>query len=188
MKSLDIRFVSGNKYKLEEASSILAQAGVNVIPLKITVEELQTENTERLVKDKTLKAFREVGRPLFVEHTGLYLNHLQGLPGGLTQIFWDTLEEKKFAELFGTVPDPSVTAKTLIGYTDARQFFFFSGEVRGRIAPQPRGPTGFQWDCVFIPEGFEQTFAEMGPKKNDISMRRKALDQFASFLLERGRV
>ena len=177
-----IRFVSRNKFKLREASAILAGARVSVIPLNVRLEELQTDDTERLVKDKTLKAFREVGRPLFVEHTGLYLTHLNGLPGGLTQIFWDTLEAERFATLFGRTADPRAVAKTVVGYTDAKQFFIFKGEVAGRIAETPRGSRSFQWDCVFIPDGSAQTFAEMGDEKNNVSMRRIALDQFASFL------
>ncbi|WP_268870415.1 MULTISPECIES: non-canonical purine NTP pyrophosphatase [Halopseudomonas] len=43
-------------------------------------------------------------------------------------------------------------------------------------------PPGFQWDCVFVPNGHIQTFAEMGEAKDEISMRRKALDQFAAYL------
>ena len=47
----------------------------------------------------------------------------------------------------------------------------------------PRVDHGFQWDCVFQPDGYTETFAEMGTaKKNEISMRRKALDKFAAFL------
>jgi XTP/dITP diphosphohydrolase len=46
----------------------------------------------------------------------------------------------------------------------------------------PAGLRDFQWDCVFVPDGYTETFAEMGDRKNDISMRRKALDAFAVFL------
>ena len=63
------------------------------------VEELQTEDSKRLVKDKAIKAFKQVGRPLFVEHTGLYIDYMNGLPGGLTQIFWDNLQADKFCEI-----------------------------------------------------------------------------------------
>ena len=166
---------------------ILAAAKVQVVPLVITVEELQTEDTESLVKDKTLKAFQVVGRPLFVEHTGLYLSHINGLPAGLTQVFWDRLKADRFAELFGDVPDPTARAKTIIGFTDSKQYFTFEGEVSGIIVSRPRGPRGFQWDCVFQPDGYEKTFAEMGEAKNNISMRRLALNNFAEFLLDRGR-
>lgn len=184
---LDIRFVSRNPLKLREASVILQEASVRLLPLEIVLEELQTQNTDALVKDKTLKAFRKVGRPLFVEHTGLYLSHLNGLPGGLTQVFWDGLQANRFSELFGNTADSKAVAKTVIGYTDGRQLFTFSGEVSGRIAEQPDGPMEFQWDCVFVPDGESQTFAAMGERKNEISMRRRALDDFSAFLSQRGR-
>jgi XTP/dITP diphosphohydrolase len=134
-----------------------------------------------LVRDKALKAFEYLGEPLFVEHTGLYLDYLNGLPGGLTQIVWDRLEADRFAQLFGTTDD-KVLARTVIGYVDGKKCHFFEGEISGRISSQPRGPRGFQWDCVFVPEGFDKTFAELGDKKNEISMRKQALDKFAGFL------
>ncbi len=178
-----LRFVSGNEFKLKEAAQILEAAGITVVSLQIPISELQVRDTDQLVKDKTLKAFRRVGRPLFVEHTGLYLAHLSGLPGGLTQIFWDTLQAERFAEMFGRTNDPTAVAKTVIGYTDGRQFKSFEGEISGKIASEPRGPADFQWDCVFIPEGHNKTFAELGTDiKNRISMRRIALDRFVSFL------
>jgi XTP/dITP diphosphohydrolase len=188
LMAFDIRFVTHNEFKADEASSILALVGITVVALPITLEELQTDDTDRLVKDKTLKAFRQVGRPLFVEHTGLYLTHLNRLPGGLTQVFWDTLQANRFAELFGSTPDPTAEAKTIIGFTDAKNFFTFEGSISGRIAPQPRGSQAFQWDCVFVPDGHSQTFAELGDRKNDISMRRRALDALATFLVQRGYV
>jgi XTP/dITP diphosphohydrolase len=182
---INIRFVSRNEFKLKEAREILAPTGINVVPLNIQIEELQTIDTERLVKDKALKAFAQIGRPLFVEHTGLYLDYINNLPGGLTQIFWDALEADRFTMLFGSGSETRVVAKTLVCFTDTKRFFLFEGEVKGRIAPIPRGPRGFQWDCVFIPDGYSQTFAEMGPEKNKISMRRHALDRFGKFLSER---
>jgi XTP/dITP diphosphohydrolase len=180
-----IRFLSRNPHKLREAQEILGKVGVAVDPVNATIEELQTDNTVRLVRDKVLRAFERVGRALFVEHTGLYVTALNGFPGGLTQVFWDTLGAEKFADLLGKGADPSVIAKTVVGYCDGQTIELFQGEVRGLIADSPRGSRDFQWDCVFIPDGFTQTFAELGPKKHDISMRRKALDSFATALKAR---
>ena len=118
-----------------------------------------------------------------MEHTWLYLAALNGFPAGLTQIFWDTLGADKVSELFGKLPDTSVCAKTKIGYCDGKKIQQFEGEIRGNIAPQPQGNREFQWDCVFIPEGHNVTFAQMGQeKKNLISMRRHALTMFAEYL------
>jgi XTP/dITP diphosphohydrolase len=112
------------------------------------------------------------------------LDRLNQFPGGLTQVFWDRIGADKMCELFGSGTDTGVTAKTRIGYCDGRTIHQFEGEIRGRIAPQPRGNRNFQWDCVFIPEGEEKTFSEMGESKNEISMRRRALDKFAQYLKE----
>ncbi|ETX11142.1 hypothetical protein MUS1_12290 [Marinomonas ushuaiensis DSM 15871] len=179
---MQIRFVSNNDFKVNEVTKILAEAGVTVISAKYSINGIQTENVNELVKDKLLKAFKKVGRPVFVEHTGLYIESLNGFPGGLTQMFWDKLEADKFSSLLGHANNPSLVAKTTIGYCDTKKMHFFEGEIKGRIAPEPRGDRGFQWDCVFIPEGETETFAEMGDKKNDISMRKIAFDKFKEFL------
>ena len=177
-----VRFLSGNEHKISEAVAILRPAGVEVVPLSVKVEELQNSNIRTIVNDKIIKAFHITGHPLFVEHTGLFIDRLKGFPGGLTQIFWDTLQADTISELFGQGENTGVTARTIIGYCDGRKIFEFEGEVRGNIARTPRGKTDFQWDCVFIPEGHSETFAEMGAKKNEISMRRRALDAFSAHL------
>lgn len=179
---MHIRFLSGNEHKLTEASSILSPIGIHVIPLSIKIEELQSSDSASIVRDKASKAFQKIGHPLFVEQTGLFIDSLNGFPGGLTQVFWDTLEADKVSLLFGQGDDTGVTARTRIGYCDGRRIYQFQGEIRGRIASKPRGNPAFQWDCIFIPDGHSETFAEMGDKKNDISMRRIALEQFAQHL------
>jgi XTP/dITP diphosphohydrolase len=179
---MKIRFVSSNTYKIEEVTAILAPVGVTVIPTAIKIEEIQTNDVAKLVKDKLIKAFREIGRPLFVEHTGLYIDGLNGLPAGLTQVFWDSLLADRFAEIVSNFPNPRLVAKTVLGYCDGKRLHFFEGEIAGHVPRTPAGNRDFQWDCVFIPAGETQTFAELGPRKSEISMRRKALDQFAAFL------
>lgn len=182
---MKIRFMSGNLHKVREVQKILEPVGVEVIPVQRKIEELQTEDVEQLVKDKLTKAFQSVGRPLFVEHTGLYLEGLNGLPAGLTQIFWDRLEADKFATLVAGLGNSAVVAKTILGFCDGQKIHLFEGAVSGKVPLAPKGPRDFQWDCVFVPDGHTETFAEMGDRKNDISMRRKALDAFAAYLAGR---
>ncbi|SFZ79053.1 non-canonical purine NTP pyrophosphatase [Chitinimonas taiwanensis] len=174
--------MSGNGHKIAEVARILAPIGVDVVAVSRKIEELQTEDVDRLVRDKLTKAFEAIGRPLFVEHTGLYLSGLNGLPAGLTQIFWDRLQADRFADLVAGLGDARVTAKTVLGYCDGHKIHLFEGAIEGTVPRKPAGPTDFQWDCVFVPDGGTQTFAEMGAAKDDISMRRKALDLFAAHL------
>lgn len=179
---MKLRFVSSNKHKIAEVTEILTPVGVEVIPSSIKIEELQTTDVSALVQDKLVKAFDKIGRPLFVEHTGLYIHALNELPAGLTQIFWDSLQADKFCELVGGLRDSRLEAKTVLGYCDGRRFHYFEGQIAGHVPKTPAGNRDFQWDCVFIPDGEDQTFAELGARKNLISMRRKALDKFSEFL------
>jgi XTP/dITP diphosphohydrolase len=174
-----VRFLSKNEHKITEASTILKSVGVELIPVHFPIDELQSEDVRTIVRNKTLRAFHHLGHPVFVEQTCLFIKELNGFPGGLTQVFWETLKKERVAHLFG---GGSVTAKTQIGYCNGQQIFHFEGAIDGIIAPEPRGDDRFQWDCVFIPEGHEQTFAEMGDKKNEISMRKLALDAFTAHL------
>jgi XTP/dITP diphosphohydrolase len=179
---MNIRFVSKNEFKVKEVQKILEDTGVKIVAAKYSINEIQTEDVHELVKDKLLKAFEQVGRPVFVEHTGLYINSLNGFPGGLTQIFWDKLEADMFSSLLGKGDDLGLVAKTMIGYCDGKKMHFFDGSIRGNISPEPKGSRDFQWDCIFIPEGETETFAEMGQRKNEISMRKVAFDKFKTFL------
>ncbi len=173
---MEIRFLSRNPHKIDEASTILKAVGIRVIPVQFKIAELQSDDIEAIVRDKVLRAFHKIGHPIFVEQTGLYLGDLNGFPGGLTQVFWDTLEAERVSRIFG---GGAVTAKTRLGYCNGRKVFQFEGVIEGTISPKPRGDRAFQWDCVFVPDGHEQTFAEMGAKKNEISMRRLALNKFS---------
>lgn len=177
-----IRFLSANPFKVNEVEKILSPYGIEVVGVSHKIDEIQTSDVDALVRDKIVKAFAKVGRPIFVEHTGLELDGLRGLPGGLTQVFWDGLKAERFCALVRGLDSPKVTARTTVGFCDGRRLHFFQGSVRGRIAEEPRGPRDFQWDCVFVPDGENRTFAEMADAKHEVSMRRKAMDAFGDYL------
>jgi XTP/dITP diphosphohydrolase len=180
-----IRFLSANPHKIAEVREILEPQGIEAIAVNYKIDEIQTTDVSALLRDKAIKAYQFIGRPLFVEHTALYADGLNQFPGGLTQVFWDTLEADRVASLFHALGDQRVTAKTHVAFIDGKTIQTFEGAVSGRFADKPKGPRDFQWDCVFIPDGFGVTFAEMGAKeKNKISMRRRALDAFAATVVK----
>lgn len=181
---MNLRFVTKNPHKAKEVEKIFCDNSISIIHEPLNIHEIQSENIIVIARDKIIKAFEKVGRPVFVEHTGLFIKSLGGLPGGLTQVFWDNLQADNFSKTFGNLDNTLLTAKTTIAYCDGKQIHIFEGEVEGNIAKEPKGKRDFQWDCVFIPRGYKETFAEMGDKKNEISMRKKAFDKFREFIVK----
>jgi XTP/dITP diphosphohydrolase len=182
----EIRFLTRNPGKFRELHALINPAKYTLVNDETEINELQTEKTELLIRDKILRAFEIIRRPLIVDHTGLSFALLKGFPAGLTSVFYDFLQPAGIANLIGKSTNRNVTATTLIGYCDGRQIYSFEGQLHGKVAPEPRGSEGFQWDTIFIPEGYDKTFAELGnEKKNEISMRRLAFDKFTAFLQTR---
>ena len=68
---------------------------------------------------------------------------------------------------------------------DLKKTIFFNGRIDGKIATKPSGEYGFDYDSIFIPNGYNKTFAEMTPdKKNEISHRSIAIIKLKKFLLQ----
>lgn len=180
---MELRFLTKNDGKFRELSELIDPSKHKLVQDKTEIHELQIESMSVLVRDKVLKAFERIRRPLVVDHTSLHFELLNGFPGGLTSVFYDKLNPKGIAELIGQSKNPSVKAATLIGYCDGRKIHLFEGVIKGIVSKEPRGTEGFQWDTIFVPEGYDKTFAELGnKKKNEISMRKRAFDKFVAFL------
>lgn len=178
----EIYFLSSNKHKIAEIKNILESNSIVVTPVSQKIDEIQSNDMQAIARDKALKAYRRIARPVLVEQTGLLIKKFGDLPGGLTQIFWDSLQADKFSEFFSKDEASEVIAKTVLAFCDGKRVHIFEGEISGNIVNPPRGDRAFQWDCVFEPKGYEKTFAEMGEEKNNISMRKVALEKLRKYL------
>ncbi len=167
-------FVTVNDFKAEEVTHYLRASGVDLSIIRHGIQEILNIDLEVIVRDKALKAFKEVGLPCVVEHGGLYIDALSGLPGGLSKVVWDTVGDKLCTFI---KPDDirSATATSVVGYCDGKRLHTFTGETRGSVATSARGAYKFQWDPIFVPNGAKLTYAEMGfPEKARHSQAAKA--------------
>lgn len=172
-------FVTGNAGKLREFKAQIP----HIEQLKLDVDEIQSLDPQTVIAHKLAQAAAQHDGELVVEDTSLCLNALGGLPGTYIKWFLETIGPTGIGELANKYPDPSAVARTVIGYRDqAGECRYFTGEISGRIVP-PQGSGGFGWDSVFIPEGHDQTFAELGPEvKSQMSMRYQAIKQLKAYL------
>jgi len=177
---MDIYLITGNKNKLREAEQILEIKLKNV---DLELDEIQELDSDKIAEYKVKQAWELVKKPLFVWDQSLYIHSLNDFPGPLIKWFWTKVTLEKICQIANFFDDYKIYTKTTLTYYDGKEIRHFYGVVHGTISTQPRGTSGFAWDPIFIPEGYEKTFAEMtAEEKNAISMHKIALEKLRDYL------
>ena len=173
-------FATTNEDKLREVNEIL---GRNLKQISVDLFEPQDIGVENIVREKAEDAFQKTGKIALVEDSGLECIAWKGLPGALIKWFLDTVGIEGILKMLGDETNRKAVAKTAVGFFDGTQAHIFVGEISGTIPETARGAGGFGWDTIFIPDGYEKTFAEMtAAEKNAISMRKLALEHMKAGL------
>lgn len=180
MKLSDLVVVTTNKNKLAEINQIL---GTNHKVSKIDIPEIQTLDLDELITFKAREAYKRIKKPVLVEDVSLAIKALGGLPGTFVKFFLDALGTEGTVTLVRS-RNTSTTATAAVAIYDGRTLKIFKGQVKGTLSKTNRGEYGFGFDKVFIPNGYNRTFAEMAPElKNKISHRAKALTKLKKYLI-----
>jgi XTP/dITP diphosphohydrolase len=175
----EIRFVTSNKGKLREAREIL---GREIAAIAIDVDEIQSLDVSKVVREKARRSYGLVKKPVLVEDTGLYIKALNGFPGALIKWALETIGNKGLCEMLGG-KDRKAYSETAVCIYDGRRAKIFTGRTDGRVSKSPKGHSTFGWDPIFMPEGKNLTYAEMGGiEKNKISSRAKAFKKLKMHL------
>lgn len=171
-KLREVFFVTSNSNKVIELNRIL---GMMVKQKNIDLPEIQSMDVSEVAKQKAKDAFKIVQSPILVEDSGLIIEAWGDFPGAL--IKWMTGAKYKTIGLenFCKLVPPDNRRACAISYFaihDGKSWIIGQGRVKGTITDSPRGRIGFGWDPIFIPNGHEKTFAEMGAIKKDLCSAR----------------
>lgn len=180
-----LSFVTGNKGKFEEFAHALAPLDINVAQAKVDVVEIQADTLEAVAQAKLTSAAEAVGGPVVVDDAGLFIDALQDFPGVYSAFALKTIGLTGILRLLEIEDDRRARFEAVIGYRDdTGEDHFFKGTCPGSISMSPRsGGHGFGFDPIFMPEGREETFAELPlDEKNRLSHRGKALAAFLAHL------
>lgn len=180
---MDIYLITGNKNKLREAEQILK---IKLKMVDLDLDEIQDLNSDKVGEHKAKRAWKMVKKPLFVWDQSLYIHCLNDFPGPLIKWFWIKVTLEKICKIANFFKDRKIYTKTTLTFYDGKRVKHFYGIVQGTIPLKPRGEQGFAWDPIFIPEGYNKTFAEMtAQEKNAISMHKIALKKLKNYLEKR---
>lgn len=185
-------FATNNAHKLEEVAAILKDK-VELLSLNdIDCHTDIPETADTLEGNAWLKSsfvFENYGLDCFGDDTGLEVEALGGAPGVYSARYaggegHDSLANmhKLLQELEGK-ENRKAQFRTAISLILDGKEHLFEGIVKGEIILEKRGDSGFGYDPVFMPEGYDQTFAELGNDvKNQISHRALAVEKLCEFL------
>lgn len=185
-------FATNNAHKLEEIRAILGDK-VEVLSLKdIQCDVDIPETADTLEGNAVLKAeyiYRHYGLDCFADDTGLEVEALNGAPGVYSARYAggeghdsEANMRKLLAKMEGKT-NRKAQFRTAICLIEGGAEHLFEGVVKGEIIEEKRGASGFGYDPVFMPEGYTETFAEMGSEeKNRISHRARAVQALCAYL------
>lgn len=186
-------FATNNAHKLEEVTAILGEK-VEVLSMKdIRCTADIPETADTLAGNALLKArfiYENYQMDCFADDTGLEVEALDGAPGVYSARYAGDAHNseanmKKLLHDLEGVENRKARFRTVFALIIDGKEHLFEGIINGEITKTRRGASGFGYDPIFIPEGYTQTFAEMGnPLKNKISHRALATNKLCNFLLK----
>jgi len=196
---MKLLFATFNPGKVAEVRWLLEQAGWQVLSLAEVCPDLKLQETgatfEENARQKARAAAQATHMWTLAEDSGLEVGALGGEPGVISARFGgreasDQERSRAILARMIAVPDEHRRARfrcVMCLIDPAGTEAVFEGVCEGRIAHHLRGASGFGYDPIFIPDGYAQTFAELGMEvKSRISHRAKALQQLIRHL--QGRV
>lgn len=189
---------SANQGKVREIGQILAGRGLTLVSLRERFDPPPSipETGDTFEANARLKAswvYDRTGEWSLADDSGLEVDALDGAPGVYSARFagegaGDRANLDKLLKLMSGVPSERRRARfrcVVAFQRGARDVIVANGTCEGRIVQSPRGTLGFGYDPVFVPDGFEQTFAELSDDaKNRLSHRGKALASLLTMLGE----
>ncbi len=185
-------FATNNLHKLREVRLLLPQelAILSLQDIGCEVALPEEQNTlEGNARQKASYVKVHFGVDCFADDTGLEVDVLNGAPGvhsaRYAGIECDDVANyvKLLNELKGK-DNRAARFRTVVCLIREQAVHFFEGVVNGQIIEEPRGTQGFGYDPVFVPDGFDKTFAEMSEgQKNRISHRGLAIGKLVDFLV-----
>lgn len=187
-------FATNNKHKLNEVRKITSHHPVEIVSLaEINCFDDIPETADTLEGNALQKAHyiqEKFGLNCFADDTGLEVEALNNAPGVYSARYAGLGHDseanmKKLLHEMEGKENRKARFRTVIALVWNGKTYTFDGIVNGTITTTKRGENGFGYDPIFIPEGYEQTFAELGNDiKNQISHRAKAVEKLDEFLTQ----
>lgn len=191
MEKIQICLASNNSHKIVELQQLLGYDFVIKTMKDIGCEDDIEEYGTTFEQNSRIKAdyiYQKYGVNVIADDSGLEVKALNNSPGVYSARYageptnHQANMEKLLLELSG-IANRRAKFRTVVTLILDGEHQIFEGEVSGKILTELRGNAGFGYDPLFVPDGFEKTFAEMtSDQKNELSHRAKAIKSLLKYL------
>ena len=185
-------FATNNAHKLEEIRAILGNSIeiLSLADIHCHADIPETADTlEGNARQKSRYVYEHYGLDCFADDTGLEVESLGGAPGVYSARYADgqghdsQANMNKLLKEMEEKNDRKAQFRTIISLIEKGEERQVEGIVKGQITREKRGESGFGYDPIFQPDGYETTFAELGSDiKNRISHRVRAVAALCDYL------
>ncbi len=185
-------FATNNAHKLEEIRAILGNSIeiLSLADIHCHADIPETADTlEGNARQKSRYVYEHYGLDCFADDTGLEVESLGGAPGVYSARYADgqghdsQANMNKLLKEMEEKNDRKAQFRTIISLIEKGEERQFEGIMKGQITREKRGESGFGYDPIFQPDGYETTFAELGSDiKNRISHRARAVAALCDYL------
>lgn len=193
---MKILFATGNKGKGIEVKNLFKNTGFEVFTLADIGDNSDIEETgETFEENAFIKAeyiYKKYNVPVIADDSGLLVEQLDGRPGVYSARYagenctYDDNNRKIISELQNSEEPHKAKFLCCALYYDGKNKVLADGELPGKIVKTPVGTNGFGYDPVFVPDGFNNTLAELSlEEKNKISHRALAFRKLKQILTEK---
>ncbi len=188
----DLVIASNNKGKIKEIKEMIHTIhllSLNDIGFNEEIPEPYPTFAENaFIKANTVHHF--CGKNVFADDSGICVNALNGEPGVISAHYsGERNDEKNLQKILNNLRDKTDNTAyyfAVICLIWNNETYYFEGTCTGIIIPNKRGTNGFGYDPIFIPDGYNQTFAELPlTVKNTISHRGIAVKKMIDFLKDK---
>jgi len=185
MSKEKIVLVTQNKHKIAELTPLFEEFGVPFETTDIRKYEVRSNSVGNVSLEAAISAFNTLKRPVVVDDTGLYIEHLNDFPGAFAAYVLETIGLEGILRLMEGATDRDARFDTGVGFSNGRVSRYFIGTMFGEIAEKALGEEGFGYDPIFIPENESRTYAELSlNEKVSISHRTQAFRKFLEWYTE----
>lgn len=176
-----LTLVTGNPHKLEEIA--VALSAHEVVQENLGYPEIQASNLEGVVRDGLGHLVGKVEEPFLIDDSGLFVDALGGFPGVFSKYAFGTLGNPGILKLLEGVEDRSARFECVFGLRYHGEDHIVAGRCPGRIISVEKGGEGFGFDPIFVPDGRDETFAQLPMvEKNHLSHRGRAVKELATLI------